>query len=116
MADCARVVSGFSSIYIPFQLGQLQMGTTALDEGDRLEEDLASIPDLVAGSLADVVTSLATVRGWFLAPYFPTAKAKRKSNTVVKWLSRIPKRLRHISIAFESLGGAQVALFPLEFD
>jgi len=33
-------------LYIQYQLDELGIGTTEIDEGDRLEEDLTAIPDL----------------------------------------------------------------------
>jgi len=62
-ADSAQVVSRFTSHYVKHPLGELGVGTTALDEGDRFEEDLSAIPDLVAGTVAEVVTELAKACG-----------------------------------------------------
>jgi len=62
-ADSAQVVSRFTSHYVKHPLGELGVGTTALDEGDRFEEDLAAIPDLVAGATAELATQLVEVCG-----------------------------------------------------
>ena len=40
----------------PFTLGHLRCGTTASDTGNLQIEDLAAIPDLVAGSLSEALT------------------------------------------------------------
>ena len=41
------------------QLGELSVGTTQIDEGDLVEEDLTAVPDLVAGAIAEVTTAIA---------------------------------------------------------
>lgn len=61
--DSAQVVSRFTSHYVKHPLGELGVGTTAIDEGDRFEEDLAAIPDLVAGATSELATQLADVCG-----------------------------------------------------
>jgi hypothetical protein len=81
-ADCARLVSAFTSAYIRYELGTLEMGTTALDEGDFLEEYFAAIPDLVAGSLSDLMTEL-TKKGNWLDTENIIATRKRKSQLIV---------------------------------
>jgi hypothetical protein len=57
--DVAHLVSSFTSHYVAHQLGELGVGTTQIDEGDLLEEDLAAIPDLVAGAVAEIATAIA---------------------------------------------------------
>ena len=54
----------YTSTYIRHKLGSLSMGTTALDEGDFLEEDFAAIPDLVAGTLSDIMTVINSQGNW----------------------------------------------------
>lgn len=114
-ADCAGLVSAFMSVYIKHELGTLEMGTTALDEGDFLEEDFAAIPDLVAGSLSDLMTEM-TKKGNWLDTENIIASKKRKSHLIVSWLTRAPKRLRHINLVFEHLGGKSIGLIPLELE
>jgi hypothetical protein len=58
-ADVTRVLSSYSSHYVRHELGELGVGTTSIDEGDRIEEDLAAVADLSAGALAEVLTSMA---------------------------------------------------------
>lgn len=58
-ADVTRLLSSYSSHYVKHGLGELGVGTTAIDEGDRVEEDLAAVADLVAGAVAEVMTRMA---------------------------------------------------------
>lgn len=113
--DCARLVSAFTSAYIKHELGTLGIGTTVLDEGDFLEEDFAAIPDLVAGSLSDLMTELTKKGNWLDTENIIVGK-KRKSQLIVAWLTRVPKRLRHINLVFEHLGGKNIGLIPLELE
>jgi hypothetical protein len=53
------MLSSWSSHYVKHNLGELGIGTTSIDEGDRIEEDLAAVADLVAGAAAEVVTRMA---------------------------------------------------------
>jgi len=57
--DVAMLLSQCSSHYVKHPLGQLGIGTTKLDELDRRDEDCAAVPDLVAGALAEVMTSIS---------------------------------------------------------
>ena len=57
--DVTRVLSSYSGHYVRHELGELRVGTTSIDEGDRLEEDLAAVADLAAGALAEILTRMA---------------------------------------------------------
>ncbi|QNN24166.1 hypothetical protein HED60_18455 [Planctomycetales bacterium ZRK34] len=46
------------SNYLSHTLGHVRIGTTELDSGDRSIEDLAAIPDLVAGFLSECLTEM----------------------------------------------------------
>lgn len=114
-ADCARLVSSFTSAYVKHELGTLHMGTTALNEGDYLEEDFAAIPDLIAGSLSDYMTEMTKNRNWLDSDSIVDTE-KMKSRRIISWLTRIPKRLNHINLVFEHLGGSSIGLIPLEIE
>ncbi len=114
-ADCARLVSAFTTAYIRHDLGTLSMGTTALDEGDFLEEDLAAIPDLVAGTLSDIMTVISSHGNWIDTAGIIDGE-KRKSHLILSWLTRVPKRLCYVNLVFEHLGGTSIGLIPLELE
>jgi hypothetical protein len=114
-ADCARLVSAFTSTYIRHELGSLSMGTTALDEGDFLEEDFAAIPDLVAGTLSDIMTVINSHGNW-LDTEITIDGEKIKSHRILSWLTHAPKRLCYVNIVFEHLGGTKIGLVPLELE
>ncbi|HWH57099.1 MAG TPA: hypothetical protein VN682_05670 [Terriglobales bacterium] len=78
-ADTARMMNSFTSEYIHHQLGELGIGTTELDEGDRLEEDLTAIPDVAAGAMCDLLNRMHEHHGTF--PLIPTFVPDLKSKT-----------------------------------
>jgi len=49
-----KLLNAFSS----HSYGQISIGTTAISENDLLEEDLASIPDLLVGATCEILTSI----------------------------------------------------------
>lgn len=114
-ADCAHLVSAFTSNYILHSLGELCMGTTALDEGDFLEEDFAAIPDLVAGSLSDMMTVISSHGNW-IDSAIEIDGEKIKSRLILSWLIRTLKRLCYVNIVFEHLGGTSIGLIPLDLE
>jgi len=83
--DIARMMSSFTSEYIRHSLGELGIGTTEIDEGDRLEEDLAAIPDLAAGAVCDLLNRIHQHLGSLpmLPSFVPNLKGK--SDLVSSW-------------------------------
>jgi hypothetical protein len=48
---------------VSHSLGNLGVGTTKIDEEDRIDEDLNAIPDLMSGAVAEAATALAHACG-----------------------------------------------------
>jgi hypothetical protein len=94
--DTARMISAFTSEYVRHDLGELGVGTTEIDEGDRLEEDLTAVPDLAAGAICDLVNRMHQHLGTF--PLIPTFVPSLRSKTDL------------ISSWFFSTGGTLVKL------
>ena len=61
--DLQKIIGKLSAISIKHKLKNLGMGTTTIDEGDRFEEDLTAIPDLIAGAMSEIATKLAQFSG-----------------------------------------------------
>jgi len=83
--DTARMIGAFTSEYIKHKLGELGVGTTEIDEGDRLEEDLTAIPDLAAGAICDLLNRMHQHLGTF--PLIPTLvpNLKGKTDLISSW-------------------------------
>lgn len=58
--DATPIVAGVLTQYCPWQMGHLRFGTTACDNGDLFIEDMAAVPDLAAGALAEVPAVAST--------------------------------------------------------
>mgnify|MGYP001806718704 CR=1 FL=1 len=101
--DVSRLLSSFSTHYMHHSLGELGIGTTALDEGDRLEEDLTAIPDLVAGALAETTTRLSQCAGGYLVPSIAIpyeGKFLEKADLIANWFWAPCRALRRVAILF----------------
>jgi len=99
--DMAKVLSGFSGVYVEHTLGELGIGTTKIDEEDRGIEDFASIPDLMAGAVAEITTKLSkTYSGGIpkgLASSLPE-KLGPKTDLLCRWLSDNTQKLKRTVI------------------
>jgi hypothetical protein len=84
-ADTAAMMSSFTSQYIKHELGELGLGTTELDEGDRFEEDLAAIPDLAAGAVCDLLNEMHQHFG--MVPQIRTLvpRLRPKTDAITSW-------------------------------
>ena len=102
--DVARLLSSFSSHYAHHRLGELGVGTTSLDEGDRFEEDLTAIPDLVAGGLAETTNRVSELCGGRIPANLAIDYPKEflmKADLVSQWFWAKSERLRRVAILFE---------------
>jgi hypothetical protein len=102
--DLARLLSSFSSHYATYPLGELGIGTTAIDEGDRIEEDFASVADLVAGAVAETTTRLSDGCGGRIPHNLTIEYAKEfipKADIIARWLWLGKSNLRRVTVLFE---------------
>src|SRR6185369_2143739 len=101
--DVAAMVSRFTSHYAKHPLAKLGVGTTDLDEGDRLEEDLAAIPDLAAGAVSDIATAIANASGGRLPDgiAIEVPKLSGKAELLTDWLADHGQRLKRPIISFD---------------
>jgi hypothetical protein len=116
-ADSAKMVSGFTSRYVRHPLGSLGVGTTSLDEGDRFEEDLAAIPDLVAGTTAELATQLAGVCGGHI-PHkiaIPFDRAlPSKVDLLSRWVYDDTGSFKRIVVLFDKQSDGAMSVFRLD--
>jgi hypothetical protein len=104
VSDVAGIASRFCSAYIAHPVGSLAFGTTDLDPGDRFEEDLAAIPDLIAGASAELLACVDTMcAGVPPTIAVPVPPLSAKSNTILEWfckprfpLQRVGFRLQYV--------------------
>jgi len=110
--DVANLLSLYSSRYVPFRLGELSIGTTAIDE-DRFEEDIAAIPDLVAGALAASTTHISLHCGGYIPSgvVVDCRLPRGKANPVLRWFCSRNSSLRRVAVLFakQPKGGYSVS-------
>src|ERR1017187_452990 len=112
--DTTRMISAFTSEYIRHSLGELTLGTTEIDEGDRLEEDLTAIPDLAAGAACDLLNSLHEHFG--SVPNIPsiTPALKGKSELINAWFFDAGASLAKIACVLKEVPGKGMQVGPFE--
>jgi len=115
--DVTRVASYFTSYYVKHKLGELGIGTTQIDEDNLRLEDLAAIPDLVAGALADLATRIASTYNGHI-PYglaFSLPKnLPSKVQVLADWLSDDTQRLKRPIVIFDIVEKHQLRVFRFQ--
>lgn len=98
------VLDRWSSHYVNHPMGEVGVGTTTIDEGDRLDEDLNAIPDLMSGAVAEMVTAVANELGGRI----PTQVAvplrfsvSPKADIIYDWVCDNQYRLQRVVIVVE---------------
>ena len=102
--DVAQMLSIYSSHYVKHSLGELGIGTTSLDEGDRFEEDFAAVADLAAGGIAEILTTMANDSGGSIPVHLALQRSKPflpKADLISRWFWLGKSNLRRVAILFE---------------
>ena len=116
-ADVGRLFATFSSRYAVQTLKPLCVGTSAIDEGDRYEEDHIAISDLAAGAAAEMLTEISKYSGRIpsrVAFEFP-GKLSLKTDVLSTWLSYSGDSLKKVLMVFDSDGKARYRLSRLNW-
>ncbi len=105
-AAVARVTGLWANVlshYLRHTVGHLRFGTTKCDNGTLQLEDLAAIPDLVAGAGAEVANGYAAAgalpAGKVVIPV--PQRVPQKAREIIYWLSEEPWPLRRLVYCFE---------------
>ncbi len=105
--DLQKIIGKFSTISISHKLDNLGMGTTVIDEGDRFEEDLTAIPDLIAGAMSEIATKLAQSTGGRIpsnlaVPF--SGEFSTKTDIISSWMWSKNQGLPKVVIVIEKHG------------
>ncbi len=95
------------SHYLRHNLGHLRCGTTESDNGTLQIEDLAAIPDLVAGALAEAITCYdneSCIPGGSVIILLPRSVSP-KSRSIIEWLARASGSLRRLTYLIHPVRG-----------
>jgi hypothetical protein len=94
--------------YLQHDLGHVRCGTTGSDDGSLQIEDLAAIPDLVAGATAETVNAHSAEgtmpRSRLIVP--PPTVMSSKAQRLIGWLTEDHWPLRKLVFCFEAKSGS----------
>jgi hypothetical protein len=105
VAELTGIWANVMSNMLQHTLGHLRCGTTECDNGTLQIEDLAALPDLVAGSLADAVNNYFAEGTLPSEPILtpPPAGVSSKAREIINWLSEEDWPLRKLVFCFEAI-------------
>jgi hypothetical protein len=106
MREATNVVGHYISHLCPHPLGHVRFGTTYCDDGSLEIEDLAAIPDLAAGALAELFSRMKDQQGLAASPIALSlpAKLSRKAHMIVGWVADGPHPLRKLVVTVDDVG------------
>jgi len=115
--DVGNLFAMFSSRYVTHQLKQLRVGTSAIDEGDRYEEDHIAVADLAAGAAADMLTDLAKHAGRIPAGVALEfhGQFSPKTDVISSWLGYSGDQFKKVMVIFEPDGKKRFRLMRLNW-
>lgn len=102
--DLVDVLGMWSGLYVAHDLGEAGVGTTAMDPGDRFEEDLAAIPDLVAGATREFLMAVSKTTGGILPSGLAVPEPEGlsdRTHMILDWLTQ-SAALTHAALLFET--------------
>jgi len=95
LRQLSNLFAWIASSYLTFDLGHLRCGTTQCDDGSRRIEDLAAVPDLIAGAISEqlqlVHNMSPDIPGVF---WIHRGDFSAKTSLITWWLADTMKPLR----------------------
>jgi hypothetical protein len=100
LVEATNVIGHFLNHYCSHNMGRFQFGTTKSDNGSKEIEDLAALPDLAAGALAELLTMASDNQ---VLPqsqiHLPLPVCiSRKTHAIVGWLADKPHPLKKLVV------------------
>jgi arsenate reductase-like glutaredoxin family protein len=114
--DMTFLASSFTSYYAKHPLGELGIGTTQIDEDNLRLEDLMTLPDLLAGALAEVATNIADSCNGHIPAYLALnlpAKLSSKTKRLIDWLADDGQLMKRPIIVFDLTDAGLLQVFRL---
>lgn len=114
--DLRLMLQAFTTYYVRHPLGELGIGTTELDEGDRQLEDLAAVADFAAGTVCECVNVASQASGgripMGIAVELPTLSDK--TDLLRRWLWSRAAALAKVAVVFEHAPDGMMGVFAFE--
>jgi hypothetical protein len=103
LRDLVHLFQTVSGHFLPHDLGHCRIGTTACDDGSRNIEDLAALPDLAIGALADALPEMVQDGLLSSSPLTVTFSraSKPKARQIVDWFADNAAPLRRIVLLLD---------------
>lgn len=95
------VFGHFLNHYLSCDVGNIRVGTTKNDPGDLSVEDLASLPDLAAGSICEALTTESVL---------PKQTATGKTQLLIGWLCNRQSALAKVNLAIRNTQDQRLAI------
>lgn len=114
-ADAARLMSQLANLHVRHQPGELGIGTVTIDPGDRAEEDLCAVSDLIGGALAEICTDMNSGETNRLQRWLST-NLSWKAQEVGGWIAKRHAGLRIATFMFENDGQNQLGVRRLDLE
>ena len=101
--EATAVIGNCLNHLVNHSMGHFRLATTQSDTEKRDLEDLAAIPDLAAGSLADVASIMASRGGFPSKGHLrrPENGTPKKAIEILRWLADPRHTLKRITICVE---------------
>ncbi len=99
LTEATQALTNISSHYLGHSLGHGQFGTTECDDGSLALEDLAAIPDLIAGALAELASARAMPSEGLFVPIENLVSIK--SRDILGWLSKKNSTLKRVVLSID---------------
>lgn len=110
-----ELAGNMSSHYLQHELGHFRVGTTRSDDGTLLLEDLCAVPDLFAGSIAEILSNQSTTGQPFNPFVRASPDAKPKAVNTIKLLWNKPdQNLRSCCVCIDPVH-PEIAIMPKDF-
>jgi len=105
LGQLTDLLAWISSSYLTFNLGHLRCGTTKSDDGSRRIEDLAAVPDLIAGAIGEQL-HLVRNRGPDMSSgvfWIHRGDFSAKTSFITLWLADTAKPLKRVFCIVDSV-------------
>ena len=101
--EATKVFAHVMAYYLKHPIGHFRLATTRSDDGSLSLEDLAAIPDLAAGALAEVASVTAFEGGFVSANLVSllSSNVSEKAHAILAWLADGPHPMRRLTFCVE---------------
>lgn len=116
LQEACRICSHILAHYLQHDLGNVRLGTTKSDDGSLSIEDLAAIPDLVAGAFCELAPSLALVNNLNDEVGLINTDLTGKAQTILNWFTDPIHTLKKIIVSIDKNEAGEIIPRCIRFD